>query len=192
MFNTDWLKFARALAPTILLPEKIIEQQKKSTRPPQKSTNRKIRLQAGDVIRESRIIYDHYGVYVGDLKVIHFTDGEVRETSLKNFCTMPSQRISIMGFKPSLIRGVNRKKCVERANKAVGMNNYDLIQHNCEHFATWCRTNKAFSSQATTLGKNEKFRHTAALGSLTGFLTEQFAKEYGMQEKMSVRLSRCI
>ncbi|MCH4809793.1 lecithin retinol acyltransferase family protein [Vreelandella neptunia] len=191
MFKFDWLGITTGIGPSRWLTAKLLDQNKPAKAKPKKRTNRKIRLQAGDVIRESRIMYDHYGVYVGDLKVIHFTEGKVKKTSLHSFCRMPTKRISVMSFKPSLIRGINRKNCVERANKALGMSNYDLIRHNCEHFATWCRTNKPYSSQATTQGREYHFQHAAA-GSLTSFLTKPFADEYGMKTKKEVKISQCV
>lgn len=188
MFKLDWLNITTVIGPSRWLAEKLLDQNKPAKVKPKKSTNRKIRLQAGDVIRESRIMYDHYGVYIGDLKIIHFTEGEVKKTSLHAFCRMPIKRISVMSFKPSLIRGLNRKSFAERADKALGMSNYDLIRHNCEHFATWCRTNKPYSSQATTQGHGYNFQH-AIYRSLTSPLTKPFADEYGMQTKKEVKIS---
>ena len=50
------------------------------------------KAQYGDVIKVNRTLYAHYGVYVGDKRVIHYTDegggdfkGMVQETSLESF-----------------------------------------------------------------------------------------------------------
>lgn len=37
---------------------------------------------------------------------------------------------------------------IERARSRIGEKEYHLIGKNCEHFATWCKTGKAFSRQA--------------------------------------------
>ena len=36
---------------------------------------------------------------------------------------------------------------VARARRRLGYRGYDLIDWNCEHFATWCVTGTAFSKQ---------------------------------------------
>jgi cell wall-associated NlpC family hydrolase len=42
----------------------------------------------GDLIYVERYggIYQHYGIYVGEDKVIHRTENGVRQTSLEKFC----------------------------------------------------------------------------------------------------------
>ena len=49
-------------------------------------------LEAGDILKVSRGAYDHYGVYVGKRKVIHYTaetsdvaDGTIQETGFTRF-----------------------------------------------------------------------------------------------------------
>ncbi len=59
-----------------------------------KQKNEKMRrgLEAGDILKVSRGAYDHYGVYVGNRRVIHYTaetsdvaDGTIQETGFKRF-----------------------------------------------------------------------------------------------------------
>ena len=45
------------------------------------------------------------------------------------------------------------EKVIQRARSRVGKVNYNLIENNCEHFATWCKTGKGFSSQVYSFSK---------------------------------------
>jgi len=51
------------------------------------------------------------------------------------------------------------KETVKRARSKIGTNKekYNLILHNCEHFATWCRTGFALSKQVKKVGNKLKF-----------------------------------
>ena len=118
-------------------------------------------LKRGDVISTSRILYDHYGVYAGDDKVIHYTlapEGwklEIRKTGMSDFLH-GSSTFFILDFTsgdrplksaPVKYRALLRKitvfspeETVRRAESRVGEKEYNLLSNNCEHFAIWCKT----------------------------------------------------
>lgn len=110
---------------------------------------------AGDVLKVYRGLYYHYGVYVGDNKVVHFSSpmgfeetdpqmADIFEVSLDDFAQngIPIVDESCSAYFTSKI-------IVERARKMIGtqLGEYSLFGNNCEHFANWCKTGEMFSSQ---------------------------------------------
>jgi len=112
-------------------------------------------LQAGDVIFTDRGLYQHYGIYAGNGKVIHYAarngdfgiDVGVRETHLEQFAG--DGKYSVVQFKgnTTVVKHFSRKETVRRAKSRVGEKSYNLIFNNCEHFAMWCKTGKSRSMQ---------------------------------------------
>lgn len=147
-----------------------------------KLSNSDSSVSPGSVIRDSRLIYDHYGIYSGKGNVIHFTDGIIQETNLRFFTK--NQIIDAMGFSDDAIRGISLAQSLGRAKSKVGQTGYDLIDNNCEHFAIWCRTGKAISTQA--FGSKSK-NYT---GSLTGIITALCKKEAGMGLSRRILVSK--
>lgn len=135
----------------------------------------------GDVVGVSRGIYEHYAVYVGDEKVIHYAgegkdfSGQVtiHEDSLENFLRGSEEYfvVSFEGKYPikiysstnSLGRSFfefndkkpvhiySRKETIERAYNRIGEHRYSLVTNNCEHFAIWCKTGVSRSSQVSRI-----------------------------------------
>lgn len=105
-----------------------------------------------------KVNYEHYGIYIGDNKVIHYNslDGTMKNAEIsegdmsKNF---PSGKYFVLDF------GSNAKfsaeDTVKRAKSRLGENNYNLITNNCEHFAVWCKTDNAVSYQIDSLSESE-------------------------------------
>ena len=139
-------------------------------------------LEPGDVIVACRKpikginTYDHYGIYAGNLEVIHFSDGRkhfsgevpVRKDSFYQFKDEDEVFVvDVDGFNEYIknlsplkigqrIHDSIRKyhfyspeETLMRAESRVGkVMPYDLKKNNCEHFAIWCKTGVAESSQA--------------------------------------------
>jgi hypothetical protein len=106
-------------------------------------------LEAGDIIGDPRnkagYDYEHYGVYIGDNKVIHYmtpnnsgkaSDGEVCETTLDGH--FDKDKIFVLKFDKEKV--FSPEETVKNAKSLLGEKKYDLISNNCEHFALWCKT----------------------------------------------------
>ena len=108
----------------------------------------------GDVLSVNRGIYKHYGVYVGNDTVVHFSGGEGFELSAKRACI---RKTSLENFRKNdeiqietrCCESYSRKETVMRTLGAVGTEKgkYALPWNNCEHFANWCRYGEKRSSQ---------------------------------------------
>lgn len=127
------------------------------------------RLRNGDVIRVKRGLYAHYGVYVDAPDgghVIHYTGteghsdfkGVVRETSLAQFLEGDGE-YSVCRFDsdeyPQIFSG---DETVRRARARIGERRYNLLGHNCEHFAVECKTGQSESSQTEIINPSAIFR----------------------------------
>jgi hypothetical protein len=108
----------------------------------------------GDIISVNRRLYKHYGIYVTDSSVIQFApkkgfelnpdDADIVETTLAEFLKggeLCIDRSNDRAFSPS--------ETVRRARSQIGTQKgkYDLVFHNCEHFARWCKYGIAESRQ---------------------------------------------
>lgn len=112
----------------------------------------------GDIIFTERILYKHYGVYIGQGQVIHYTgpaghetdptQADIIQTSIEKFLRGDELYIerSPEDFK---YKPLEPTKVVERAISKLGKGKgkYNLVDHNCEHFANWCKYDVAFSRQ---------------------------------------------
>lgn len=85
---------------------------------------------------------------LGSYPVVHYADGKGTDrlalTSLERFI-QDSKRIQVVlhqdtGHLPA-------RETQHRALAHVGMGNYSLTSHNCEHFSTWCATGRWASTQ---------------------------------------------
>lgn len=140
-------------------------------------------LRAGDVIGVSRGAYEHYAIYAGDRRVIHYA-GEtsdfigrvsIHEAPFEEFLKGSSDYfvISFEGKYPVKIHhstkfisggysgccGIKWKKkyspdeTLKRAYSRIGEAKYSVIKNNCEHFALWCKTGNAESTQVKSIAR---------------------------------------
>ena len=128
----------------------------------------------GDIVCANRGAYRHFGIYVGENQVVHFSadsgrelDPEtaiVRQTSLEEF---------LEGAPLELQKPLNRKcfsikSTVRRAKSQVGKmkGQYNIAWNNCEHFAMWCKYGIKKSKQVKNVSRNVFMASCAILAVL--------------------------
>ena len=108
-------------------------------------------LQVGDLVEFDRIVYEHWAVYVGDNKIVHYKkvneDGEIVHEDIDSY--MNECFVLFRHAKKKKMGIINRivhestifsgKQVAERALNKVGMKGYNLLFKNCKHFAKWCK-----------------------------------------------------
>lgn len=113
------------------------------------------KLNPGDILCVNRGLYKHYGIYIGNLKVIHYTaldgdfgiDASIHKTVLKEFEDGGvAQVVKLRGTEKQF----SPEETVRRAISRIGEKKYNLLFNNCEHFAFWCKTGKGKSKQVET------------------------------------------
>lgn len=93
--------------------------------------------------RNALLSYDHHAIYIGDNKVIHYSNWIVRIDSLSDFLkNSPSQIIQHINPKYS------NEEVKNRALSKLNEKKYNILFNNCEHFANWCIDDKNESRQA--------------------------------------------
>jgi hypothetical protein len=121
------------------------------------------RVRVGSHLRVLRIGYQHHGIYIGRKRVIHFSgesktiapSATIREDSLEDFIyggpmgdeERKQQFAEIIEYESRL----PAQEIVKRARSKIGSADYNLFGNNCEHFATWCVTGDAHSTQVQTV-----------------------------------------
>ena len=132
-------------------------------------SSRKLKL--GDIVfcQRGNILlgdtYQHYGVYAGYHKIIHYIkgdspfDGRIAETSIETFCDGDTLYIAEEDTLLSIFQDAGvaasfygPRKTVQRAKSMICKGGYNLLTHNCEHFAVWCKTGLDVSTQASISG----------------------------------------
>ncbi|MDP4182425.1 MAG: lecithin retinol acyltransferase family protein [Bacillota bacterium] len=116
--------------------------------------------EVGDVIGDPRsykgINYEHYGIYIGDNKVIHYmtpnnsgkaSDAEVAETTMDGH--FDKDKMFVLKFDKEKV--FNPEETVKRAKSMLGEKKYNLVTDNCEHFALWCKIGVRKSYQVDSL-----------------------------------------
>lgn len=134
-------------------------------------------LRTGDVIGVSRGVYEHYAIYAGKGRVIHYAGNTsdfngritIHEAAFEEFIKKSTDFfiVSFEGKYPVKIHASTKfiaggyfdcceinwkkkyspEKTLKRANSRIGENKYSIITNNCEHFALWCKTGNAESTQ---------------------------------------------
>lgn len=90
--------------------------------------------------------YTHHGIDCGDRTIIHYagdraTLRRVERTSWESFAG--GSRVHVRRYRDRL----PVDDIVRNAEARLGDGGYHLVTNNCEHFATWCSTGSAASSQ---------------------------------------------
>lgn len=95
-------------------------------------------------------LYEHHGIDCGDGTVIHYSKSPepatVRRTSMAAFAMGNPVFVKPqpVGYIPDVV--------LERAERRLGEQRYELLSNNCEHFATWCKTGQNASQQLVNFG----------------------------------------
>lgn len=120
-------------------------------------------LWIGSVIRTTYkssigLEYHHYGIYDGWGKVTHFaslngqSEKRIITTSLEDFAYNSVNNnkniIEVLAFEKDRVVNISLNSSRSRARSKLGNYHYELFTNNCEHFALWCRTGCAYSTQA--------------------------------------------
>ncbi|MBP2032234.1 hypothetical protein J2Z42_000899 [Clostridium algifaecis] len=102
--------------------------------------------------------YDHYGIYVGNNRVIHYcssnwkvSNTQIQETSIYPYFNKNKFFVLDLGNAAKF----SSYKTVKMARSRLGEKNYNLLQNNCEHFAVWCKTGNSKSYQLDNLTSSE-------------------------------------
>ena len=118
------------------------------------------RLKQGDIIFAVRAFgtYLHYGVYVGNKKVIHFATedfddntwahAKIIQTSIEDFAH--GADVYIEKERKGARRDIDTV-IYAKAHLGSGLNSYDLVTNNCEHFANMCKYGKKKSYQISRI-----------------------------------------
>lgn len=140
-------------------------------------------LRAGDVIGVSRGPYEHYAIYAGKRRVIHYA-GEtsdfggkvsIHEAPFERFLGRSrdyfvisfdsrypvkihsSTKFISMGYLDRCNIEYRKKyspeETLKRAYSRIGESRYNLVNNNCEHFALWCKTGISESTQVKLIAK---------------------------------------
>lgn len=107
----------------------------------------------GDQISVDRGGYRHHGVDLGDGTVVHFNREAdagwgscVRRTSRWRFA-----RGNVVRVEARPAHGLTAEQVVDRAIGLIGVDDYDITERNCEHYAAWAVTNVFHSQQVREL-----------------------------------------
>lgn len=122
----------------------------------------KRKAQVGDIVGVSGEFmgykYDHYGLYLGNNKVIHYwsttgksQDSEIIETDMNKYFKDGSY--FVLDFKDT--SKFTPEEAIKRAKERLGEKSYDLLQNNCEDFVIWCKTNNSKSFQVDAIPKSQ-------------------------------------
>ncbi|MCT8978813.1 lecithin retinol acyltransferase family protein [Clostridium sp. CX1] len=102
--------------------------------------------------------YNHYGIYLGNNKVIHYIsttgkveDSKIQETDMDTY--FKSGKYFVLDLNNS--SKFTAEEVIKRAKSRLGENSYDLLQNNCEHFVFWSKTGDSKSYQIDTLSDQQ-------------------------------------
>lgn len=119
-------------------------------------------LKYGDIIGTNDTFmgyqYTHYGIYVGNNKVIHYCsntgnskDAQIKETDMSPY--FRNGHYFILNIKDN--SQFNSNETVKRAEMREGEKSYNLLQNNCEHFVLWAKTGYSRSYQIDSLSQEK-------------------------------------
>ncbi len=101
------------------------------------------------------IPFQHHGIDMGDGTVVHLAPQSgariaLRDTSDEFAVRRDSMEEFCRGASPERVEHIDAlspHEVVANAERRLGETGYDLLEGNCEHFATWCATGHSESHQ---------------------------------------------
>lgn len=153
-------------------------------------------FKVGDVLAVKRMggLYHHYGVYVGNGEVVHFSadDGsginetnaanaDIRKTSLELFAKGDEVYVDT-NEKPAF----SGEEIAKRAESLIGTQKgtYSLAVNNCEHFVKFCKTGYKTSDQVNNVKEPLGVAGDAVIGVLEG--ANEVKKEF-QEQKVDIK-----
>lgn len=161
--------------------------------------------EAGDLLEFNRGVYSHWAVYIGGHEVVHLTGLNRRRNqndTRGNFFTISGIKYDTAAVRResvwNVVRGsrvrVNNDTCRECPVRRVGdiimtalkyaergEIRYHMLRNNCEHFATYCRYDRAFSRQSEAA--IPAFFITAGMYLAAGVFVSTFCLIYILRNK---------
>lgn len=112
-------------------------------------------VQSGSHIKVDRGLYDHHGIYMGVRGSVHVVaelakPGEGGRVSFVSWDTFSRGEMVQMVDHPNALPSA---AVISNVLRTPRWRKYDLLDWNCEHFATWCSTHQANSSQVDGIAK---------------------------------------
>ena len=124
----------------------------------------------GDHIYVRRFGYTHHGIDVGDGRVIHYS-GEPGKSKAHASIRYATQDEFAQGgdvIVTNYGKRLGPDETVARAESKLGECDYDLFGQNCEHFASWCSSDRHTSGQVNRAAAVGGLGTTAAAGATVG------------------------
>ncbi len=111
----------------------------------------------GDHLRVRRVGYWHHAIDLGDGWVVHYTGTGPNKLGTKVVQRQPYSKFASPTDEVELVRDDDGDSAppevvVRRALSKLGERAYGVLQNNCEHFCTWCKTGTPYSWQAFKAG----------------------------------------
>lgn len=100
-----------------------------------------MRLERGDVIRVRKMFYWHYGIYISDERIVHYSCApqhwwevkpKIKEVSLNGFLGIYKK------YEVFFREEANREIIINKALCRIGEERYSLLSNNCKHFVMSC------------------------------------------------------
>lgn len=136
-------------------------------------------LEEGDLVEFPRLLFSHWGIYVGNEEIVHFDGVSISGTAVDSSCCSAFTKCGTGLCKGSVeqekfmkVAGQSKAKknndkdkttpplSIEEIRKNVSSKlrstSYNPWRNNCEHCATWCRYGIAMSQQVDDAGKAVK------------------------------------
>ncbi|PSB12354.1 hypothetical protein C7B61_15260 [filamentous cyanobacterium CCP1] len=95
-------------------------------------------------------VYEHHGIDCGDGTVIHYSKRGDEPTIARTSYDVFSWNRPV--FTKQYVTSYVPDVVVARAESRLGERQYNLMNNNCEHFATWCKVGRNESKQLTDYG----------------------------------------